>query len=272
MLERSENLQVLYKNYLKTTLPTYITDFTLYIGNDINFKPLEKDADGVQVIINSGVGSRIMVEGGDYITLNFSINFICDANKTQKIIADLKSFMDAENAKYGALGSYEYRATFSSPYVVGDLFELMSKSENKLMSLKCVNIALNVSLQYSSTVSFKPDVWKLTIGATEYTIAGIESYDFASVPAYEPSQFISAQKPTQHKIADARTFHFKLVALKSNTLHTLLMNEYTSATSISSNAILKLNRNSETAIDIQTINITETWNQGVKFIDLTLGR
>lgn len=264
-------MQVLYKNYLKTNLPTYITDCTLYIGNDINYKPLEKDADGVQVIINSGVGSRIMVEGGDYITLNFAINFICDANKTQKIIANLKSFMDVENAKYSTLGTYEYRSTFSSPYVVGDLFELMSKSENKLMSLKCVNIALNVNLQYSSTVSFKPDTWKLTIGATEYTITGIESYDFASVPAYEPSQFINESTPTQHKVADARTFHFKLVAFKSNVLHVLLMNEYTSTTSVSSSAI-KLKRNSETAVTIQTINITETWNQGIKFIDLTLGR
>jgi hypothetical protein len=263
----------LYKNYLKTELPAYITGSTLYISNDISFKPLEKDADGVVAIINGGVGSRAMVDGGDYITLNFAINFICDSNKAQTIIANLQSFMNVENAKYGTLSIYDYRATFSNPYIVGDLFEIMSKNEdNKTISLKCVNIALNVSLQYSSTVYFKPDTWKITIASTEYTILGIDSYDFASVPTYEPAQINGSTVITQHKAADVRTFHFKLMALKSNALHTLLMGEYTSATSISSNAILKLKRNSETAVDIQTINVTETWNQGVKYIDLTLGR
>lgn len=267
-----------YKEWLKTELPDYLSDYNLYVSNDISYKPLEKDSNGILCVINSGVGSRLLIEGGDYTTLTFNINFVFDANKLQDVLSSLNELINDYNAKYDTIEigvlSVRYKPIFTNPYAMGGLFELSTKNENnQSISMKCVNVILNINVAYSSNIDFEPSVFKMIIGTTEYTISGIESYDFTSAPIYDTSQQLSLGFANQDKLANVIQFHFKIVVIKNNTLHGLFTSDFFKTSAfISDNATLKLKKDSGTAIDIKTVVISEIWDKGVKIIDLTLGR
>lgn len=265
-----------FKNYLLTNLKEYITTKDIVVANDINHRPLEKDANSILAIVGTGFGDKLTTSNGNYTTTSFTINFLFDANDLQSVLSGLQNFIDTENAVFKEVlldnDTYVYKPIFTSPYPIGGLNEVISTNDKgQKLSLKIVNVVLNVNVAYSSDIDFKPNVYKLTIGATEYTINGIDSYSNVSAPNYEQIQYLNEKFGRHLKLTNITTFSFTLIASKEDALHTLLLNDFTSTNPISS-SVLKLKKDSETAIDISTINITETWANGAKVITLLLGR
>lgn len=265
-----------YKDYLIENLKTYIDNYDVIVANDINHKPLEKNPTSVLALINTGVASRINTDIGDYTTLTFSINFMFDANNLQEILGDLHSFIYNHNAKYKTLtinnDTINYKPIFTNPYPQGALTEILSTNElNQKISLKIINLVLNVNVAYSKDIDIIPDTFKLKIGSTEYTLNGVVSYNFTSAPIYETVQYINDSFLTQHKKANNIVFEFKMIASITDDLHIALLNDFTSTTFIS-DKIITLKRNTEDEVSIKTIQVNLTWENGAKIITLTLSR
>lgn len=265
-----------YKSFLLETLAPYLTK-ELIVVNDIAFRPLEQKPDAILCVLNTGVGSKINSDIGDYTTLSFATNFMFDINDLQSVLSELHAFIIDYNAVYTNLVAdtltYDYKAIFTNPFPVGSPQEILTyNSQNQKQSTKIINVVLNVNIAYSSDIDFIPDTFKLSIGATEYAINGIDNYSIVSNPVYEATQYLNSMFLTQQKRANNIVFTFVLTANKTDTLHTLLLNDFTKSSGFISDSVITLKRNSESAVNITTIQASTTWNNGVKVITLTLTR
>lgn len=270
-----------YKEKLEQQLMKF-TDKFIVISNDINFSPLEKNKNNLVMIIRSGAGVRSSKEGYDLTTQTFTIDLITEINDLQQVLGSVNSFINHKNGKWDTLKidiydpdnqsldtkTFDFKPVFTTPFPAGNPFDIMTKTE----TIKAIAISLSITVGYSSTACIKPEKFYLKIGNETYYI-DTTRYEKNFLPTYAQEELTDKRFLKQKKVADVITFTFVLLKKKNDVLHNLLSNEFTKKNEESLiNQEIKLITESNAIIDIQTINITETYEAGATIIILTLGR
>lgn len=258
----NNTFEQLYAEYLKTELAEYLSE-SLTVSNDITYKPLYNDPNKIVVVIKTGSDLRPQTPDNDMTTANINISFIMKTEKTQAFILAMLNFINDNNAISSTLSPYTYKPLFTMPSVISE-GQLKTKDETVDVSVLYMTMQV-VYGQYIST----QDTLSLIIGSTTYAIKGVLSYEFNSMPANEMSVDINSYQKDTFRTVYNVTYTLTLLRVASDTLHGLLMSEFT--TNYLDGKTLSLIVN-ETTIAIADYTLQYVYQNNVATFILTLMR
>jgi hypothetical protein len=283
-----------FESQYKEKFKAYFSEFLLEdkrklleVSNDINFGALEKDENGIAVVIKSGLGNLPSNPNYDMVTKTFNISYTCSANNLQEILKAINSMIIYYNSKWDSIiidvynpeddvlevRTYLYKPEFTTPTLVGEEYDLRLDDAGK--TIKAVTVLMQVNVTYASNVDLDNETYYLEINGTKHLITGFINYEEHNQPSYDPSLKVGENILTQDLTSFNVAYVFTFVKSKStlNTLHDILNNEcWLPTNQMLGNYPLVLYKG-ETSVNIQTYSISKNVaNNNIKTIILTLTR
>ena len=256
-----------YKAILKTQLEN-ATNRNVYISNDLHYKPLDNDPDGIVMVINTGGGTKSSINGYDMNTVPMSINFICQANYLQEIFGILANISKEHNAKYYQTTIdnivYNYKIVYSDAMQLGGVY----KEHLKVGTFNLITGNWLLTATYSHNAIIEPSVFKLTIGSTEYDINYIVRYEMSSQDVTNPVQYLGDTYQEHLPITKTLVYSFVLLKVQTDEFQTLLRGELTGSGNINSSTNKLTIDNVE--IPIAKISVTEIFENNASVFNLVL--
>lgn len=258
-----------YKAILKTQLEN-ATNRNVYISNDLHYKPLDNDPDGIVMVINTGGGTKSSINGYDMNTVPMSINFICQANYLQEIFGILASISKEHNAKYYQTTidgvNYNYKIVYSDAMQLGGVY----KEHLKAGTYNLITGNWLLTATYSHNAIIEPSVFKLTIGSTEYDINYIVRYEMSSQDVTEPVQYLGETYQEHLPITRTLVYSFVLLKVQSDAFQTLLRELMDGTDDL--NATVKTLKIDNQEIPITKLTATEIFENNASVVNLVLTR
>lgn len=266
-----QTFERIYKSVLLEHLQNALPNRKVFVSNDLHYKPLENDPEGVVAIIQTGMGSKSAISGYDMNTVPVVVNFITQANNLQELLGALNSIASEQNGKYNSLSlnaeEYYYKAIYSTAYPIGAPFDIRIKSS----VVRVMTINWTITLTYSHNAIIEPSVFKLKVGTTDYDINYIVRYEMSSQSNDEQTQYRENYLINYIPSSKTNVYTFVLLKVQSDEFQTLLRQEMIDINTILSTNEIKLLVDSET-IDISNYSITEIFENNTSVFNLVLTR
>ncbi len=244
------------------------------ISNDVQWHPLNDDANSVGIVLRGGNETKSEVLDYDLNTLMLTATIFVKSNNIQRIISACNEIAAADNAVLKTLTvngiEYNYKGIYSTPYVVGSPYELRTKSG----TIKAINAIWAINISYSTKGIIEQPNAKLIINDTEYSVNYIARYEGASTLNSEPYQAEERKTLYYSPRSHTYTYHFVLQCVKNglNTLQDKLERVIMGIDTVSSVSLKYYIGTSAATIPMQTWTISKVWEGGSAAIDIILSR
>lgn len=274
-----QHLKELLFEELNKKLETEYVEITLSSNN--LYRPLEKDADEIAMIVRTGNASQSHVQGYDLNTLPFTVSFTVNEKHVTALLEALTAISLNENGKSGEMDidgvSSKYKVIYNTPYMTGGPYDIRSCANNRPTTVKAVNIIWFMTITYSSNAIIELPKFELGIGSVVYEIDFLINYSAVMNPVYDGNLISGGKYMKQDAIALNKSFVFTILKASPNVseLQDLLMSDLETSADSLANSELSLRKTVEgntTNIPISTINVSYSFEGNAGVIILTLGR
>lgn len=256
-----------YKAVLLEQLKEAMPNRKIYVSNDLHYKPLENDPNGVVAIIQTGMGTKSAISGYDMNTVPVVINFIIQANYLQELLGALDGIAKENNGMFSEAHynneQHYYKTVYATAYPIGAPFDMRTKTD--IVRVMTVNWTL--TLTYSSNAIIEPSTFKLRVGSTDYDIKYITRYEISSQPNKEQTQYRHDSRISQLLSSYSTVCSLVLLKVSEDSFQTLLRADSIGKSSVLSNNALKLIIDGD-VIDIANHTVTEIYENNASVLNL----
>lgn len=216
------------KNYLVAKLEKIIEekklDFKIKASLNKQYDILFDDLNEISLIMKTGNALKTIVPLYDLTTVPITINITCLANNSEVVLSLLSDLCEEQSKLVSPnLDGYNYRAVYSTPFIVGSPFDIRTKKSTE----QAVNIMMLINISYGINALVEiPDI-KLVHYQEEIPIEFILRYSMSYTPVYSGYQLEGKSKLDYEKISNNNTYVFTLYKVQEgvSSLQDLLMNE-----------------------------------------------
>lgn len=243
--------------------------------DEVGYKPLVKNPNGVAVVISGGNATRSAVSGLDQNVLPLTATVICKEEYSTLVRNAIDSVQKAYNAIPMQLEYYDgvedatrttnMKAIYSTPFVFnhGDY-----KTERE--TIKAAFLSFSASVFYGETAVVDPVPITLKVGGTCYQIEHIADYNMSATPAYEAYLAQGEQRAKQCELSRTNAFSFTVYKVAGDELQQIFENELLCDPNGLNGKVLILNFGGGDIV-ITTYQITESYANNAAAYVLTLG-
>lgn len=187
---------------------------------DKQFDILFKDPEELSLVMKTGNAIKSLILGYDLTQIPLNIIITCLANDSEKVLGDLAELSEDSNTK---LEEYSYRATYSTPFITGNAFDIRTKESTE----KVVNIIWLINVSYGANSLLELPTLKLKTPTKEYGLEYVLRYSMASSPVYNSFQLEGKQRMDYLKMAESNTYSFTFYCVNEGVseLQDMLMKE-----------------------------------------------